>query len=243
MRFRAIKGAGPIYKEFAEKMISLNDVSKSYGTKDGRKDVFKNISLTVKKGELIYVTGPSGAGKTTLLKLIYCSEYPDSGQIIVDKWKVSKLKQRSIPELRRNIGIVFQDFKLFANKTVFENIALPLRFSGMHPHKIRGYVVEMLKKVRLLHTLESFPQYLSGGEQQRIVIARAIVTKPLVILADEPTGNLDEKNAKTVMELFDEINAQGTTVLIATHNTEIYKGTGRRGLYIDNKYIEKEFIG
>jgi cell division transport system ATP-binding protein len=220
-------------------MIILKDVSKSYD----KKAVFKNLSLNVNKGELVYITGPSGAGKTTMLRLIYCSEYPDSGQITVADWKVSKLKQRTIPELRRSIGIVFQDFKLFSNKTVFENVALPLRFNGMHPQKVRGYVVEMLKKVNLLHTAESFPSYLSGGEQQRIVIARAMVTKPLVLLADEPTGNLDEKNAKSIMNLFNEINEQGTTVLIATHNTEIYKGTGRRGLFIDNKYIEREFIG
>lgn len=224
-------------------MITLNDVSKSYEKKDGKKDVFKHLSLTIDKGELVYITGPSGAGKTTLLKLIYCSEYPDSGVINVDKWEVSRLKQRSIPALRRSIGIVFQDFKLFPNKTVFENIAMPLQFTGMHPQKVRGYVVEMLKKVKLLHTLDAFPPYLSGGEQQRIVIARAMVTKPLVLLSDEPTGNLDEKNAGTIMGLFNEINAQGTTVIVATHNTEIYKGTGRRGLFIDNKHIEKEFIG
>jgi len=220
-------------------MIILNDVSKSYG----KKVVFKNLSLIVKKGELVYITGPSGAGKTTLLRLIYCSEAPDSGHITVADWEVSNMKHRAIPKLRRSIGIVFQDFKLFPNKTVFENVALPLRFAGMHPQKVRGYVIEMLKKVNLVHTAENFPQYLSGGEQQRIVIARAMVTKPIVLLADEPTGNLDEKNAKSIMNLFNEINAQGTTVLIATHNTEIYKGTGRRGLFIDNKYIEREFVG
>ena len=223
-------------------MILLNDVTKTYEKQDGKKDVFKNVSLNIDKGELVYITGPSGAGKTTLLKLIYCSEYPDSGQITVDKWEVSKLKQRAIPKLRRNIGIVFQDFKLFQNKTVFENVVLPLEFAGMHPQKARGYVVEMLSKVKLLNTIESYPQYLSGGEQQRIVIARAMVSKPLVILADEPTGNLDAKNAATIMRLFDEINKKGTTVLIATHNEEIYKGTGHRRLLLDNKYIEREFI-
>jgi len=220
-------------------MILLHDITKTYK----KKVVFQNLSLTVKKGEFVYITGPSGAGKTTMLKLIYCSEYPDSGRILVDKWEVNRLKQGTIPKLRRNVGIVFQDFKLFSNKTVFENVAIPLRFSGMHPQKIRGYVVEMLKKVKLLHTSENFPAYLSGGEQQRVVIARAMVTNPLVLLADEPTGNLDAKNANAIMDLFNDINAKGTTVLLATHNARIYEGTGRRGLFINNKLIEKEFIG
>ncbi len=220
-------------------MILLNDVSKYYG----KKVVFKNLSLLINKGELTFLTGPSGAGKTTLLKLIYCSERPDTGLISVAEWEVSKLNQGRIPDLRRNVGIVFQDFRLFNNKTVYENVALPLEFSGMHKKRIRGYVNEILGKVKLLHTAKNYPQFLSGGEQQRIVIARAMVIKPLVLLADEPTGNLDPENAKSIMNLFKDVNAQGTTVIIATHNTDHFQGSGQRVLYIDNKYIEKESIG
>lgn len=220
-------------------MIILNDVSKNYG----KKVVFKNLSLIIKKGELTFITGPSGAGKSTLLKLIYCSERPDSGHISVADCDVSKLTQRGIPALRRQIGIVFQDFKLLYNKTVFDNVALPLEFNGMHPQKIRGYVNEVLEKVNLLNTANTLPQYLSGGEQQRIVIARALVSKPLVLLTDEPTGNLDPDNARSIMSIFREINEKGTTVLVATHNTELFNGTGARVLYINNKYIEKESLG
>ncbi len=220
-------------------MILLNDVSKYYA----KKVVFKNLSLLINKGELTFLTGPSGAGKTTLLKLIYCSERPDSGLISVAEWEVSKLNQKRIPELRRSIGIVFQDFRLFNNKTVYENVAIPLEFSGMHKQRIRGYVNGILEKVNLLHTAKSYPQYLSGGEQQRIVIARAMVIKPLVLLADEPTGNLDPENAKSIMNLFRDVNSQGTTVLIATHNTEHFEGSGKRVLYINNKNIERESIG
>ena len=219
-------------------MILLNDISKTYG----KKTVFKNLSLIIKKGEITFITGPSGAGKSTLLKLIYCSERPDSGHITVADTDVSKLKQRGIPALRRQIGIVFQDFRLLFNKTVFENVALPLEFNGMHPQKIRGYVNEVLEKVNLLNTAGMLPQCLSGGEQQRIVIARAIVTKPIVLLTDEPTGNLDPDNSKAIMNIFREINEKGTTVLVATHNTELFEGTGSRVLYINNKYIEKELI-
>jgi cell division transport system ATP-binding protein len=220
-------------------MIVLNDISKSYG----KKPVFKNLSLIIKKGELTFLTGPSGAGKSTLLKLIFCSERPDSGHISVADWEVSKLKQKAIPELRRHIGIVFQDFRLLQNKTVYENVALPLEFIGMHPQKIRGLVNELLEKVNLIHTASAFPQFLSGGEQQRVVIARAVITKPIVLLTDEPTGNLDAGNSKAVMDLFEDINNKGTTILLATHNTELYKGTGCRVLNINNQYIDKESIG
>jgi cell division transport system ATP-binding protein len=220
-------------------MILLSDVTKHYA----ENLILSNVSLIIKKGEMTFITGPSGAGKTTLLKLIYCSERADSGQIVVADWEVSKLKQRTIPRLRRNIGIIFQDFRLFPSKTVYENIALPLNFNGLNKQKIRGYVNEILEKIDLLNTANMFPQFLSGGEQQRIVVARAMVTRPEVLLADEPTGNLDPENAKTIMKMFKEINEKGTTVLIATHNEELFRGKGHRVLYINNSLIEEDYKG
>ncbi len=220
-------------------MIMFADVTKSYA----KEAILKNLTLSIGKGELAFITGPSGAGKTTLLKLIYCSERPDSGNITVDDWIVSKLKERTIPYLRRNIGIVFQDFKLLTNKTVFDNVALALRIHHMQPQTVRESVNAVLKEVKLMHKANIYPQYLSGGEQQRVVTARAMVSKPMLLLADEPTGNLDVDNTQTIMKLFREINAKGTTVIIATHNENLFQGTGRRVLFLNNKYIEKEMIG
>ncbi|NOZ68125.1 MAG: cell division ATP-binding protein FtsE [Deferribacteres bacterium] len=220
-------------------MIQFSGVSKYY---DGDV-VLKDISFTIEKGELAYITGPSGAGKTTLLKLIYCAERPDTGQIVVAGWDVGKLKQGTIPFLRRNVGIVFQDFRLLFNKTVFDNIALALRIHDMQPREIKETVNNVLKDIRLKHKEHVFPQHLSGGEQQRIVIARAMVSRPTVLLADEPTGNLDMDTSRNIMGLFREINARGTTVLIATHNNALFHGTGRRVLYLNNTHIEKEAVG
>jgi cell division transport system ATP-binding protein len=220
-------------------MILFSDVSKSYA----KKTVLNSLSLIIKKGELIFITGPSGAGKTTLLKLIYCSERPDRGHITVADWEVSKLKQHEIPELRRNIGIIFQDFKLLQNRTVFDNVALALSIHGMNPGKIRHYVNEALEEVKLIDKANLFPQFLSGGEQQRVVIARAMVSKPVVLLADEPTGDLDIENAKSIMELFSKINGKGTTVLIATHDENLFHKSGQRVIYINDHYIEKEYVG
>ncbi|MBI5665384.1 MAG: ATP-binding cassette domain-containing protein [Nitrospirae bacterium] len=150
-------------------MIAFSNVTKHY---DNKRVLF-NVSFDLKNGELVFLTGPSGAGKTTLLKLIYCFERPGSGKIIVDNMDVSAITQGKIPQLRRKVGIVFQDFRLFTDKTVFDNVAVALQFNGMHPQKIRGYVNELLEKVGMLKAAREFPQHLSGGEQQRIVIARA----------------------------------------------------------------------
>ena len=219
-------------------MIQFTNVSKYYD----EDIILKDISFIVNKGELCYLTGPSGAGKTTLLKLIYRAERPDDGKIFVAGWDVGELKQRTIPFLRRNVGVVFQDFRLLLNKTVFDNIALALRIQGLHRLQIEEEVNEALEDVGLKGKSHTLSQHLSGGEQQRVVIARAKVSKPTVMLADEPTGNLDPETSNIVIKLFKEINAKGTTVLIATHNKELFIGTGRRVISIKDKDIEKESI-
>lgn len=220
-------------------MIQFSDVSKYYDNQTA----LKNVTFSVEKGELVYVTGPSGAGKTTLLKLIYRAEWPDEGHIIVAGWDVSKLMQSTIPHLRKNVGVVFQDFRLLFNMTVFDNIALALRIHGLHPKEIKEEMNEVLKDVGLKHKAHDFPQHLSGGEQQRTVIARAMVSKPTVLLADEPTGNLDPDSATIIMKLFREINARGTTVLIATHHSELFSGTGRRVIHLKDGEVIKETVG
>lgn len=220
-------------------MIEFSGVSKFYD----QDLILKDVSINIDKAEMVFLTGPSGAGKTTLLKLIYCAELPDEGHIVVAGWDIRKLKQRTIPFLRRNLGIVFQDFRLLKNKTVFDNVALALRIHDMHPTEIKEDVYEVLKDVKLSHKAHTYPAHLSGGEQQRIVIARAMVTKPTVLLADEPTGNLDSETSETIMKLFRDINTRGTTVLIATHNESLFRGTGCRILYIRDNHVEKELIG
>jgi len=223
----------------ARPMILFSDVTKSYG----KEVVLKNLSLNINKGEMIYITGPSGAGKTTLLKLIYCSERPDNGQIIVGDWSVSNIRQRDIPHLRRQIGIVFQDFRLLPNLTVFDNVALALQINGVDPRGVREAVNAALREVKISHKANEYPPYLSGGEQQRVVIARAMVIRPAVLLADEPTGNLDTENTDIVMRLFRDINARGTTVVIATHNEVLFRGSGRRVIFLKDKNIEREMVG
>ncbi len=220
-------------------VIKLSNVNKTYE----KAIVLKNCSMTMDRGEFAFITGPSGAGKSTLLKLLYCSEKIDGGHISVDEWILSKLKKRTIPFFRRNIGVVFQDFKLLFNKSVFENVALSLRIHHMDSKEIMERVKSILKEVKLMHKSDIFPQFLSGGEQQRVVIARAMVSQPMLLLADEPTGNLDSDNTRSIMRLFREINTKGTTVLIATHNEDLYYGSGRRVFHLNNKHIEKEIVG
>ncbi|MBA3060864.1 MAG: cell division ATP-binding protein FtsE, partial [Nitrospirae bacterium] len=203
----------------------------------------KNITLSIEKGEMVFMTGPSGAGKSTLLKIIYLSEKPDEGSVTIAEWDLSKLKESSIPFLRRNIGVVFQDFRLLDNRNVFDNVAIALRIRGMLDSEIQEWVMEILKMVNLRHKADSFPRALSSGEQQRVVIARAIVGKPTILLADEPTGNLDPDTAAGISRLFKDINVRGTTVVIATHNRELYRNTGRRVFRIDGGNMVGEEIG
>lgn len=220
-------------------MIHFLNVSKVYD----HQTALRNITFSVEKGEMVFVTGPSGAGKSTLLKIIYLSEKPDEGSVTIADWELSKLKESSIPFLRRNIGVVFQDFRLLDNRNIFDNIAMALRIRGMTEYAVKENVMEVLKVVNLRHKADSFPKTLSGGEQQRVVIARAIVGEPTVLLADEPTGNLDPDTAAGITRMFKDINAKGTTVLVATHNRELYRNTGRRIIKIDNGTIVGEEKG
>ncbi len=220
-------------------MIHFYNVSKVYE----REAALKNITFTIEKGEMAFVTGPSGAGKTTLLRIIYLAEKPDEGSVSIAEWELSKLKESSIPFLRRNIGIVFQDFRLLDNRNVFDNVAMTLRIVGLPEYEVKERVMEVLKTVNLRHKTDSFPRTLSGGEQQRVVIARAIVGEPTVLLADEPTGNLDSDTAAGISQMFKDLNAKGTTVLVATHNRELLKNTGRRVLKLDSGSLIGEETG
>jgi len=206
-------------------MIELFHVYKSYGN---GKPALADITLRVEKGEFIFIVGPSGAGKTTLLKLLFCMEHVDSGQILIQGKNIAKLKKTAIPYLRRNMGFIFQEFKLLARKSVFDNVALPLRVQGGNTSEIRRRVSEVLRMVRLEHKKEAFPPFLSGGEQQRVAIARAIINEPMVLLADEPTGNMDSTNAKDIFELLETIHMRGTAMIVATHNTDIVNRLRKR---------------
>jgi cell division transport system ATP-binding protein len=210
-------------------MIQLFHVFKYF---DRRPAVF-DVNLEIGKGEFVLLMGPSGAGKTTLLKLLFCAETPDQGQILVNSRNVARLATSQVPSLRRKMGLVFQDFRLLPNKTVFENVALPLVIQGLSVFETKRKVTESLKAVGLDHRRESRPVTLSAGEQQRACIARAIVNSPIILLADEPTGNLDPDLAKEIIELFKTINARGTTVLIATHNRDVVQQVKQRVIVLN----------
>jgi len=205
-------------------MIHFQNVSKEYENQTALHD----LTFSVEKGEMAFLTGPSGSGKTTLLKLIYLAEMPDHGSITIADWETAELSESSIPLVRRSIGVVFQDFRLLDNRSVFENVSLALRIRGVGEREVKTRVADALKTVGLRHKADSYPRRLSGGEQQRVVIARAIVAEPTVLLADEPTGNLDPDTASDVMRTFKDIHAKGTTILIATHNRDLYRNSGKR---------------
>jgi len=223
--------------EAAGPMIHFQNVTKEYENQTALRD----LTFSVAKGEMLFLTGPSGSGKTTLLKLIYLAELPDHGTISIAEWQTNELRESSIPFVRRNIGVVFQDFRLLDNRTVFENVSLALRIRNVGEREIKSRVAEALKTVNLRHKADSYPRRLSGGEQQRVVIARAIVADPAVVLADEPTGNLDADTAESVMKTFKDIHARGTTILVATHNRDLYRNSGKRVLrLLDGALIGEE---
>lgn len=215
-------------------MIEANGISKTYA-----RGVYalKNLTLKVNKGEFVFLTGPSGAGKSTLLRLLLRREVPTEGQLIVGGRNLAELTPRQVQAYRRSVGFVFQDFKLLPNKTVLENVALVPRVLGMPPAQQQRRTFQVLKWVGLQHRMSAYPPELSGGEQQRIAIARAIVNDPVIILADEPTGNLDPDLSLEIMNLLREVNAGGTTVLVATHDRELIRLVGRRTLTLEQGRI------
>jgi cell division transport system ATP-binding protein len=210
-------------------MIHFADVSKHYD----HHTALRKISFMVEKGEMAFITGPSGSGKSTLLKLVYRAEKAEEGSIRVMDWELNTMKESDVPLLRRHIGVVFQDFRLLDNRNIFENVAFALRIRGVDERELKARVFDTLKIVNLRHKSDSFPPSLSGGEQQRISLARAIVSDPAIILADEPTGNVDPDTSAGIIRIFKDINARGTTILIATHNRELFRNTGRRVLKLD----------
>ena len=210
-------------------MIRLHHVTKSYPTGS---TALSDVTLHIEKGEFAFLTGPSGSGKTTLLRLVLREELPTSGSIVVNGRNVTTMPARDVPWLRRAMGVVFQDFKLIQTKTVLENLTLVLEAVGVARAEHKPRAMKVLKQVSLQHKLNNYPIQLSGGEQQRVAIARALVNEPLILLADEPTGNLDPDLAEEIVVLLREINAHGTTVLIATHDRQMIRRFGRKVFHL-----------
>jgi len=222
-------------------MIEMSEVYKTY---PNGVLAINGIDIVIHPGEFVYVVGPSGAGKSTFIKMMYREERPSSGKIVINGIDLSTLKESKVPMLRRSIGVVFQDFKLLPKLTVFENVAFALEVIGESPRNIRKRVLDVLDLVQLKHKARFFPDELSGGEQQRVSIARSIVNNPAVMIADEPTGNLDPDTSWEIMHLFEEINNRGTTVVMATHNKEIVNTLKKRVIAVeDGKIVRDEARG
>ena len=219
-------------------MIEIVDVSKTYGT--GNR-ALRDVNITIGDGEFVFIMGRSGSGKTTLLRLLIKEEEPTSGDVIVNDIMLQKMRRRHIPRYRRTLGIVFQDFRLLNDRNVFENVAFA-QMVGVPLRTIRESVPEMLKLVGLSSKYKAMPQHLSGGEQQRVAIARALINQPEVLLADEPTGNLDHQNAVEIMKLLLDINQMGTTVVVVTHSQEIVEQIGGRVITMDRGRVISDEI-
>lgn len=217
-------------------MILLDSVTKKFGSSTALED----LSLEIKQGEFVFIVGPSGAGKSTLLRILTREILPTSGKATVGGIDITKIKDNDVPKLRRKVGVVFQDFKLLDDRTVFEQVALALEVLGKSNEEIVKLVEHILKLVEIWDKRNLFPRQLSGGEQQRTAIARAVVGKPDVLLADEPTGDLDPKTAWGVVQLLNEINSWGTTVVMATHNQEIVNTLKRRVIVLKNGKVVKD---
>lgn len=215
-----------VYKKYPNGIVALN-----------------GLNVEIEQGEFVYVVGPSGAGKSTFIKMMYREERPTSGQMLINNVDLATLKNKRVPMLRRQIGVVFQDFKLLPRLNVYENVAFALEVIEETPEMIRKRVMEVLDLVGLKHKARMFPTELSGGEQQRVSIARSIVNKPKVVIADEPTGNLDPETSWDIMDLFERINATGTTILMATHNREVVNKRRHRVIAIEGGLIVRDVAG
>lgn len=215
-------------------MINLDNVSKKFGT-----GVFglSGVSFAIEKGEFVFLVGPTGSGKTTIFRLLIRETMPTQGTIVVNSWDLVKLPSKKIPELRKKIGVVFQDLKLLPDRTIMENIILPLEISGVNSKEAKKRAEEILEQIGIIDHRDKFPRQLSGGEEQRVAIARAVVLSPEILLADEPTGNLDDTTSWEIVKLLSDINERGTTVIMATHNTEIIKKLNKRVIHLDKGMV------
>ena len=218
-------------------MIELTNVHKRY---EGGIEAVNGVNLKIDKGEFVFLVGPSGSGKSTLLKLMIKEENIDSGTLYLNHYKVHSMRSRNVPFLRRSIGIVFQDFRLLPNKTVYENVAFAMRIVRKPARYIRRQVPMLLSLVGLSSKSNSYPHELSGGEQQRIAMARALANNPSVLIADEPTGNLDPENAWEIMKILNEINMRGTTVVVATHAKDIVDAMQKRVVELDKGHVLRD---
>ncbi len=230
----------PAPRAGGDPLIRLFHVSKSYSAGTF---ALRDVSVEVKKGELVFLTGSSGAGKTTLMKLLFAAERPSEGQILVLGRNVARIGDRGIPQLRRRVGVVFQDFKLIPTRTAEENVAVALEVIGKSPREVRGKSFAMLKRVGLQHRRHHRPAALSGGEQQRVALARALVNEPAILLADEPTGNLDAALTVEIMDLIAAAAARGTTVLVASHDAALVKRYARRVLRLEGGQLVEDLSG
>ena len=221
-------------------MIKLEHVSKSY---TAGIPALNDVSLDIEEGEFVFIVGDSGSGKSTLIKLLLKELEPTEGTITINNKKLNKIKRRQIPKFRRNIGVVFQDFRLLKDRNIYDNVAFAQKVIGESNRSIKKNVPSVLSMVGLAAKYRSYPRQLSGGEQQRVAIARALINEPKILLADEPTGNLDNHNAWEIMKLLEEINSRGTTVVVVTHNLEIVKAMNKRVITMKKGVVVEDSEG